>query len=371
MVSADTNIYALSCGIILREDIFTCIDDDFFSAVKLIGGETLCKILQIQMINSANKLLNTINVFSFMQIDSEEINVIKAESCIKSKNGQFIIKPGIETGLSILIKMLRQKLNEENELKSRQDDRAHQDSDMNIFINKYPLLKSLIDWYKQSDVENDDRYVFLTSFIDNITCNRKRYSNNWKFSQSIKNFATCLYIMGGRQCYEFMRLNLVGGLPSLKTIDELIKNSNTALSEAEFKFELLDQMRSNFVFCSEDSTGVVRKVEYDSPTNSFIGFSTPLCDGIPTMRSYTFDSFEQFKAIHSSTETAGLLNVHMIQSLSTEINSTSFPCPLLLSAYSTTNTFTNIDVLRRWMYIFENCMNKNVRVVGFSTGSLC
>lgn len=124
------------------------------------------------------------------------------------------------------------------------------------------------------------------------------------------------------------------------------------LTEAEFKFQLLEQVHSNFAFCSEDSAGVIRKVEYDSPSNSFIGLPAPLVDGIPTRQSYQFDSLDDLKTIINTTETAGLINVHMLQSLSTETDPKKFPKPFLLSAYGMNNKFTSIDVLRRWMYIF-------------------
>ncbi|CAF2091322.1 unnamed protein product [Rotaria magnacalcarata] len=57
----------------------------------------------------------------------------------------------------------------------------------------------------------------------------------------------------------------------------------------------------------------------------------------------------------------------MFQSILTEDGPTNFPKPFLLSAYGVDNTFTAIDILRRWMYIFESCLDKGVRIVGFST----
>ena len=40
----------------------------------------------------------------------------------------------------------------------------------------------------------------------------------------------------------------------------------------------------------------------------------------------------------------------------------------LLSAYGVDNKFAGVDILRRWMYIFERCLDKGVRIIGFSTG---
>lgn len=353
----------------LPDDIFTRIDEDFFSVVKLVAGDSLYKILQIQMINSARKLLNTADVFAFFQIESEETDAIKAESCFKSKSGHYIVKPGIQTGLSNLINLLQQRFKQDNFLSLNQKDEIEQNHITIELINRHPLLKSLMKWYQENDSENDkEKHEFLLSFIDNITCNLKRSSNRFRYSELVKKFAICLFILGGRQCYEFIRINLPGALPNIKTIGDLIKQSNMIITEGEFKFESVQELHSNFAFCSEDTTGVIRKVEYDSSTSSFTGFSTPLLDGIPVMQSYQADSFEDLKLIYDTHETAGLINVHMLQSLSTEDDPKTFPKPFLLSAYGTNNKFTSIDILRRWIYIFENCLKQGVRVIGFSTG---
>jgi hypothetical protein len=59
----------------------------------------------------------------------------------------------------------------------------------------------------------------------------------------------------------------------------------------------------------------------------------------------------------------------MFQSVSLEDNPTNFPKPCVLSAYGVDNQFTAMDILRRWIYIFENCIDMGVRIIGFSTGN--
>ncbi|CAF1481283.1 unnamed protein product [Rotaria sp. Silwood1] len=352
---------------VLPNDIFTRVDDDFFSIVKALAGDSVFNILRIHLINSARKLLSTPDVFAFFQIESEETDKIKAESCFKSKTGQYFVKPGIQTSLSYLIKLLNQKLKEELTLNENNETRDTFIS--NEFIDKHPLLKSLIRWYQQNDSENNNKANrCLTMFIDNVVFNLTQSSNNFRYTESIKKFAICLYIFGGKQCYEFVRLNMPGNIPHLSTLDGLINKSNMTLTEAEFKFDSLQKFQSGFGFCSEDTTGVIPKVEYDSSTNSFIGFTTPIVDGIPLMKHYQADTFDDFKIIYSTNETAPLLNVHMFQSISTEDDPTNFPKPVLLSAYGVDNKFTAMDILRRWMYIFERCLDKDVRIIGFSTG---
>jgi hypothetical protein len=58
----------------LPNDIFTRADDEFYSTVKLLADKSLLNILQIQLINSARKLLNTPGVFEFFQIENWTIH---------------------------------------------------------------------------------------------------------------------------------------------------------------------------------------------------------------------------------------------------------------------------------------------------------
>ena len=352
----------------LPDDIFARVDEDFYSVVKLLEGDSLLNILRIQLINSARKLLNTANVFAFFQIESEDTDAIKAECCFKSKTGQYIVKPGIRTSLSNFMKLLHQKLNEEQGSTSNENEKMQERNITNEFLDKHPLLKSLIKWYQQNDLEDQKRNHFLTSFVDTLVFNLTQSSNNFRYSDTIKEFAACLYILGGKQLYDFVRLNLPGAIPSTVTIIDLINKSNTTLAEAEFKFQSLQQFDSGFGFCSEDTTGVLRKVEYDSSTNSFVGFSTPVVDGVPSQQRFQADTFNDLQTIFNTNEIARLLNVHMFQSIPEKDYPVNVPKPFLLSAYGVDNRFRTMDVLRRWMYMFESCLDVGVRIVGFSTG---
>ncbi|CAF4471863.1 unnamed protein product [Rotaria socialis] len=279
-----------------------------------------------------------------------------------------IFTPRYSNGLSYLIKLLQQKLKEELALKENNEIQHKYIS--NEFIDKHPSFKSLIKWYQQNDSDDNNKSNrFLTMFIDNLVFNLAPSSNHYRYSESIKKFAICVYVLGGKQRYEFVRLNMSGSIPVLPTVLDLINKSDMTLTEAEFRFNSLQQFQSGFGFCSEGTTGVIPKVEYDSSTNSFIGFTTPTIDGISLMKHYDADTFDDFKTIYNTNETAPLLNIHMFQSISTEDDPTNFPKPILLSAYGVDNKFTALDILRLWIYFFERCLDKDVRIIGFSTGA--
>ena len=353
---------------VLPLGIFMRLDDDFFSIVQSLGGDSLVSILKIQLSNSANKLLNTVDVFAFFRIDSVETDVIKSESCFKSKAGQYMIKPGIQASLLYSLTLLKAKLKEQ-EMNTTQDSRNKKPDLTDEFVDKHPILKTLIKWcqYKDSSSTSGTKNDFITMFIDNLVSNHTRSSNNYRYAKTIKKFSMCLYILGGKQAYEFIRLNLSGSIPNLTTISDLINESSTNYTEAQFRFELLEKYHSSFGFCAEDTTGAIRKVEYDSSANSFIGFTTPLVDGVPSSRSFHADTFDEFKRIYRSNELAPSLNVHMFQSIPTA-DGANVPRPFLLSAYGIDNAYSSIDIVRRWIYIFDNCLNEGVRLIGFSSG---
>ena len=51
-------------------------------------------------------------------------------------------------------------------------------------------------------------------------------------------------------------------------------------------------------------------------------------------------------------------------------NNVNTPTPFLIGAYGVDNTSIAIDIIRRWNYIFDNCMKNQIRIIGFSTGKI-
>ena len=196
-------------------------------------------------------------------------------------------------------------------------------------------------------------------------------SNHFQYSDTIKNFALSLYILGGKLTYEFIRLNLPGSLPNLTVLNTLFSNTDAKISEAEFRFDQLykhfENLNVQYAFGSEDATGVIKKIKYDSTTNTFNGFSTPLDRRVPIKEYYQTDSYDTLKFWCNSIDKSSLLNVHMIQPVQPS-NTNTIPSPFLLSAYGIDNTATANDVLHRWWYIFNQCLQRNVRIIGVSTG---
>jgi len=189
----------------------------------------------------------------------------------------------------------------------------------------------------------------------------------------MKDFASVLYILGGKQVYEFIRINIIGALPNLTTLNKIISSTDAILREGRFCFdtlkEYLNSLNVKYGFCAEDCTGIIKKIKYDVNTNSFVGFVTQFSNGIPVLDCYKTDSFEQLEFWFNNINKSSLLNIHMFQPIP-QLNYSNAPASFLLSAYGVDNTSTAIDILCRWIYIFNSSYKKQIRIIGFSTGKV-
>ncbi|CAF4104475.1 unnamed protein product [Rotaria sp. Silwood2] len=356
----------------LPENVFSLKNDDFYEFIQVLVGQQMVDILKFQSITSTQSLIRNPNIFEIFNMNCSESSflMIRERSCFQLDNGTFIVKIGLINNLNCLLEFLKQQQQKQIKTSSNADSNPSLSFD---FINKYPLLKKLIIWYQRVSNENEadeNKDKFLNHFIDTITDNLTKSKNNFRYSNSIKNFALSLYILGGKLTYEFLRLNLPGSLPHLSLLNSLISSSDSRISEGEFRFDQLqkhfDSLNVQYAFGSEDCTGIVKRIKYDSTTNTFTGFPSLLDRGVPIKSYYQTNSFDALKLWFNSIDKASLLNVHMIQPVQSTDNS-SIPSPYLLSAYGIDNTATANDILQRWWYIFNQSLQRNIRIIGFST----
>ena len=202
-------------------------------------------------------------------------------------------------------------------------------------------------------------------WINNIFENLKKSKNKFSYDEYIQQFSLLLFILGGRNCYEFLRLNLPGTLPHVSNVELLMKKQDVRIVEYNFRFDLLrDYTQSNncnYVFSAEDSTGSICRVEYDAHSNILIGFSAPLAHGVPKPNFFQTESFDELKSWFDNFDKSKFINLHMIQSIKPFVPSLS------LSTYGSNNKATSTEVLKRWLFIYNKSLALDVRVIGFST----
>ncbi|CAF3114935.1 unnamed protein product [Rotaria socialis] len=338
--------------------------DSFYSIVEEFCGREVLELLKFQLINSSMDLIEVDDVFSILQIESDQTTTIKEFLGIPSKdnlsNYSFFIMPGIRLKLEKFIRSLRALLTSTDSTSSLSVAPLTISSEL---LQRFPFVIDLI-YCLESQLLTDFSLDFISNLLSNITCSK----NAFRYQQSVKDFAASLYILGGRNVYEFVRLNLPGSIPCLNSLRSILTSSNKNFVEGEFQYEhlkdFIDMLDCKYAFCGEDSTSVVPKVSYDSRSNSFVGFTLPLNNGFPSSRYFTTNSFGKLETWFEEVDKSFLINVHVIQAVCS-IDQTS-PSPFLLAAYGTNSKYTAQDILERWSRIFDSCMTQNIRILGFS-----
>lgn len=344
----------------LPDNVLSFEGENFFELVRRTCGDVFKELMEILAINTVYKLLLAKDdILSVFQKNYQELQSVTKRACLHLDDGTIMLKPGLRLDFDRFIETLQSFKDQNQEKESRHIT--------NIYVSS--LLKTLIKDYKTNENDNSQiNYSFLIAFVENIFSNLQKNKNNYRYSEAVLNFAKSLFVLAGRNAYEFVRLNLPGALPVLSTLSDSFGKAGAYIEEGIFRYDSLrnHQISSGYQIacCSEDATAIIQKITYDATSNTFTGFSTPLKNGIPIARHFQTDSFDQLKYWFENNDTSNYLNIHMIQPLMvTNLHSSS----LLLAAYGIGNTFTAIDVLNRWMWVFENSRQSNVRIVAFAT----
>ena len=228
------------------------------------------------------------------------------------------------------------------------------------------LSKKLIElWKRNFQSSNNTSVPILVPWIDNILENLQKTKNRFSYDYHIQQFALLVLIFGGRNCYEFLRLNLPAALPHISSLESLIRKQEMRIMECEFRFESLSEyVRSSscrYVYVGEDSTSSLSHIDYDARINSFVGFSSPLVNGIPQINHFQTDNFDELRQWFDQIDKSKFITLHMMQSIVPSIP------PMILSAYGSNNQVTAINILKKWLFIHHKSSNHGVGVLGFST----
>lgn len=206
--------------------------------------------------------------------------------------------------------------------------------------------------------------------INSLCLNLTRTDNTYRYSDHIVQFALCIFIYAGRNAYRLISMNIPGFLPSITTIRRLLNKSSFRIHEGEFRFNAMvdyfNSIKCSYAFAAEDATKVITKIVYDSQSNSFIGFNTPLRQGKPLSNYYQTDSYAELQQWFEEKSKSTLINVYMLQPLPS-LTANTMSRPFLMVAYGIDGTFNTEDVMNRWLWLFKEAEEKGVRIIGYST----
>ncbi|CAM4847817.1 unnamed protein product [Rotaria magnacalcarata] len=351
----------------LKEEVLFFRNETFYSFVKENCGDIVLEIMLAQDISSVECLLDVGNIFTFLELYSNELVPLKKAGIILN-DGSFVVKKGILHKVEIFTRTLR-VLNQQHSTSSL--SRSNNSSDLIIpedLVQKFPFLVTLIT-YSKFIMKSKIDFTFFYLMMTNIINNSIKEDRGYRYDSIVRQFASALYILGGRTAYEFVRINVSAFLPSIQSIQSSTASSENYLTEGHFDFnrvgDYFNSKKTTLAFCAEDCTSTVSKIVYDTQTDTLIGFSLPLDqNGLPIAKSYSTNSFTCLENWYLNDPIAKSLGAHLIQPLSSSLENIS---PYLLAVYGTNNKFKSPDVIARWGYIYRQCKAKGVRVIGYSS----
>ena len=341
----------------LTDDMMNLSHDEFYNFLEYFLNKDLCELFRVQAIRNMSSL-SSITVDQLIQIlsfDIVDLNNLRRTLGYVTAEGKFHLRLGFQNLIEHLLLLVKSKKN--SSVKNLELSKNDMEND---------ICKKLTELWKQAPSSyNEINVPILIPWIKNIFENLKKVKNKFSYDNHTQHFALLLFIIGGRNCYEFLRLNLPAALPHISNVELLIRNQEVKMFECEFRFQLLKEYsRScdcNYVFAAEDATSSVCRIDYDAQLNCFIGFSSPLVNGIPQLNFFRTENFEELKNWFDEVDKSKFINLHMIQSLTLSVP------PFILSAYGSNNKATATDILKRWLFIYKESLIQGVRVIGFST----
>jgi hypothetical protein len=355
-------------NIFFPSNIFMLKGNTFYEFLEATFSPEIKELARLQGFSSARSLLHSKqNLLDFLLLDSDDPNLIhlKKLAAFHGSNGTWTIKAGIQYDIDCLTSNLHRAEHQQTIISS--DDSILVSASI---LSRFPWLKSLIMFCQNSTyVKDRDDLAFLLLFVENMASNLTKSPYHNRYSRVVEEFAFVVYVLGGRQVYEFIRINLPGTLPCMSTLSKLFNENKEQIIEGKFRF---DSMKNHFksinvkyAFASEDCTGIIQKVSYDRQSNSFIGFTLPLRNnGFPEPSAFRIESYSDLEATFKNETLSSLLNIHAIQPITRQDQASS---PFFISAYGTDNKFDSYDLINRWLKIFDESLQRGIRIIGFST----
>lgn len=218
--------------------------------------------------------------------------------------------------------------------------------------------------------ETTKTQYLLNLLNETADSNALKKPGGYRYCQKIQMFASLLRMVSGPLAYELIQSNLPGALPSIPTTNRYIRKSHCNIIEGVLRLEELsiylnDRNLEKTVAIAEDATRIIGRVQFDSRTNSLMGFALPLNEqtGMPIPFTYKArNAHEIAKHMLENDQNPGYVNVVMAKPIST-IRVPAF-CLLI---YSTQNDYDSRDVAQRWTFINNELKKVGIKAISFSS----
>ena len=368
------DIFCLMSMVTFPSPIMSINSPDLFNVVRYHCGEEAVDLMLAQKINDIQTLLRVDDIFALVHLPTDDYRYLKEKVAVELNDGTWSVLIGIQARVDNFINALRNQAFSEEQTHHASANSCLSLNDSTVFqelIHMNPSLNALfIHMTTINTFSNHYDLSTLITILNNICSNLTKTKNNYRYSDFIKHFALSLFIYAGQNAYRFVSMNIPAFLPSITTVKTILHDSSISILEVQFRFDEMSTYftshASSFAFAAEDTTGVIVKVVYDTKSNSFIGFNTPLDQGRPVTCRYKTNSYSELEQWFLKEQKSTLIYVHTLQPLSRD-DSVRIPTPFLLSAYGVNGKFTSDDILNRWLWMYEEVKSRGVRILGFSS----
>ena len=221
----------------IPDDVLSYHDESFYDLVQDKCGDIVREMCQIQHIRSVQSLLRIPDVFDFLNYESNDLNELKQKIGFRLPDGQYRIKCGILMDVNLLIQSLKIVNDKVLQLASDDSFSDYFTMDSDVLI-KHPFLLSLIRYLRRNDCNRDDIDTsFLFSVLENVTQNLLRSKSSYRYNEHAQRLSVAFFVLVGHNAYEFVRMNLSGGLSRVSSIRSLLDQEEKQIFEGEFRFE--------------------------------------------------------------------------------------------------------------------------------------
>jgi len=113
---------------VLPPDILSLQGYDFFKIIERLTSDTISDLLRIQAVRNVRVFMLVPDLLAILKAESGELDHIKNQTCIRLKNNNYFIKPGIEASLRYLRELFATKIqehycpNNQNDTSTSSDD---------------------------------------------------------------------------------------------------------------------------------------------------------------------------------------------------------------------------------------------------------
>ena len=221
----------------LPSDIFALKGNTFHEFLESMFRIEIRELARLQGFSTAYSLIHSSgHLLDCLEIDSDDSSLLAIKQLVafSQRDGTWIVKAGIQFDVESLISSIRRAEQQRKIIQPNGSIIVSSD-----VLRAFPWLMAVITFCQNESCSSRSDLVFLASFIENVSNNVIKSPSRHRYSTIIEHFAFVLLMLGGRQAYELIRINLPGSVPCTSTLISMYTEKREQLTEGQFRFDAI------------------------------------------------------------------------------------------------------------------------------------